>query len=161
IIDAYFAKKEYTQQTDEQDGTYTYTFANVNQNINKDTVAKIIKDKTDAALKSSKKYAKLETVKAALTKTSYAKGEKISFSVFKLGEEFKRINNAPLEDKVYLVAKAMLLDGKEATISIKEKDGIIKGSAEAVLPVLEMTEAHMNQTSSNLEVHGTEKTEFT
>src|SRR5690606_27452593 len=61
----------------------------------------------------------------------------------------------------YLVAKAMLLDGKEATISIKEKDGIIKGSAEAVLPVLEITEAHMNQTSSNLEVHGTEKTEFT
>ncbi|MFV0531527.1 MAG: M23 family metallopeptidase, partial [Flavobacteriales bacterium] len=160
LIDAYFAKKEYTKQTDEEAGTHEYTFANNNQNINKDNIARIIKDRIDASLKAEQKYAKLDTVKTALTKSNYAKGEKISFVVYKLGEEFKRINSAPLEDKVYLVATTMLLDGKQATITIKEKDGIIKGLADAVLNVLEITEEQMNQTSSQGEVQGTEKTEF-
>lgn len=140
VTDAYFAKKEYTKQTDEEAGTHEYTFANANANINKDNIAKIIKDKTNSTLKSSKKYAKLENVKTALTKTSYTKGEKISFSVFKLGADFKKIDSAAIEDKVYLVAKTYVLNGKEATITIKEKDGIIKGSAYASLPVLEITE---------------------
>ena len=48
----------------------------------------------------------------------------------------------------------------KATIIIKEKDGIIKGSAGAVLPVLEITEEQMEQKSNAEEVQGTEKTEF-
>ncbi len=56
----------------------------------------------------------------------------------------------------------MLLDGKQVTISIKEKDGIIKGTADAVLPVLEITEEQMEQkTPAGQAVSGTEKTVFT
>ncbi|EKB58889.1 hypothetical protein HMPREF9700_01736, partial [Bergeyella zoohelcum CCUG 30536] len=52
------------------------------------------------------------------------------------------------------------LEGKEASLTIKEKDGIIKGSAGALLPVLEITEEQMEQKSRSGEVAGTEKTEF-
>lgn len=54
-----------------------------------------------------------------------------------------------------------MLEGKQATIIIKEKDGIIKGSAGAVLPVLEITEEQMEQKATSGEVPGTEKTQFT
>ena len=37
-----------------------------------------------------------------------------------------------------------LLDGKEATITVKEKQGLIQGSEDAVLPLLEITEAQMD-----------------
>ncbi len=139
LLDAYFAKEEFTKETDETDGTYTYTFASNNNNINKDTVAQIIKGKVDPAVKKDKKYAKFETIKNALTKTSYARGETISFALYKLGPVFVKINNAPLEEEVYVVATTMLLDGKEVSIHIKEKEPLlIEGDAN--LPVLEAKE---------------------
>jgi len=160
LIDAYFAKKEFTLKTDEEAGTQTYTFTGSgNQNINKDNVAKIIKDKTDKAVVKDKKYSKLDIIKAALTKDSYNKGESITFKLYKLGPEFKKINSAQLEAKLYLVAKASGLNGKQATIIVKEKDGLFKGAPNAVLPMLEITEQQMEETSK--EVQGTEKTQFT
>jgi predicted chitinase len=139
LLDAFFAKEEFTQPTDEQDGTHTYGFARDNNNINKENIAKIIKGKVDSAVKKDKKYAKLDDIKNALTKTSYKKGESISFSLYKLGPVMVRINNAPLEEEVFVVAKTMLLDGKEVSINIKEKEEYLVAK-DANLPVMEAKE---------------------
>lgn len=162
LIDAYFAKKEYTLKTEEEAGTHTYTFTgSKNQNIDKEKVGKLIQEKVSKAVQKDKKYAKLESVKEALSKDSYNKGESITFKLHKLDAEFKRINGAQLEAKVYLVAKGVKLDGKQATITVKEKDGFIKGAPNAVLPLLEITEQQMEDNSKPKEVQGTEKTQFT
>ncbi|SMC86958.1 Peptidase family M23 [Chryseobacterium sp. YR221] len=128
-------------------------------------MAQTILNKIKENLKSSKKYTTLEVIAAALTAEAYGKDttnqKTVTFKTFKLGVDFKKVDSAPLDDKLYLVARTMLLDGKQVTISIKEKDGIIKGSADAVLPVLEITEEQMEQkTPAGGEVPGTEKTEF-
>ncbi len=136
LIDAYFAKEEFTKETTEKAGKQQYTFKNENKNIDKDKIATIIKKKVDADLKKDKKYSKLEDIKAALTKTTYAKNEVISFDVYKLGANFVKINNAPLEEEIYVVAKTVLLDGKEVNIKIKEKEEILIAKT-ADLPVQE------------------------
>ncbi len=165
LLDAYFAKKEYTKQTGEEAGTVEYTFGGngnkTSTDAEKEKIAKIIVGKSQiTSLKNKKEYTTVEAIKAALTADVYNKDQKITIKTFKLGEEFKRVNSAPLEDKLYLVATTSMLDGKEATIIIKEKDGIIKGSAGAVLPVLEITEEQMEQKTNTRELQGTEKTEF-
>lgn len=167
LLDAYFAKKEYTRQTGEAAGTFEYKIgSNGNKtsiDAEKENIAKIILAKPAVkALAAKKEYTTLEAIKQAFTKEVYNKDEKVTFQTFKLGAEFKKINNAPLEAKVYLVARTSGLNGKQATIIIKEKDGLIKGSTGAVLPVLEITDEQMEQASvSGDEVQGTEKTEFT
>jgi muramidase (phage lysozyme) len=128
IITAYFAKEEFTKETTDVDGQHQYTFANKNDNIDRNKIAGIIKKKVDVQVKANKKYAKLDDIKNALTSESYAKGATISFNLYKLGAEFKKINSAPLEEEVYVIAKTFLLDGKEVTITIKEKDAILVGS---------------------------------
>ncbi|QYS89198.1 hypothetical protein [Flavobacterium davisii] len=136
IIDAYFAKEEFTKETIEKTGNHQYIFKSDNKNIDKDKIATIIKKKVDADLKKDKKYSKLEDIKAALTKTTYAKNEVISFDLYKLGANFVKIKNAPLEDEIYVVAKTVLLDGKEVNIKIKEKEEILIAKT-ADLPVQE------------------------
>ena len=170
LLDAYFAKKEYTKLTGEEDGTHTYTFGGSKQNNKtstaeeKNKVARTIINKIKDSLKIQKKYTTPEIITAALTADAYGKdttnAKTVTFKTFKLGPEFKRVDNAPLEDKLYLVARTMLLDGKQVTISIKEKDGVIKGAAGAVLPVLEITEQQMEQKAPTGQVPGTEKAEF-
>ncbi|WP_395075707.1 peptidoglycan DD-metalloendopeptidase family protein [Flavobacterium sp.] len=139
IITAYFAKEEFTKETDEAAGEHKYTFANANKDIDKDKIAGIIKKKVDAQVKVDKKYAKLDDIKTALTETSYAKGAIITFNLCKLGANFIKINSAPLEEEVYVVAKTFLLDGKEVTLKIKEKDAVLVG-ADGDLNVLEAKE---------------------
>lgn len=139
IITAYFAKEEFTKETSESAGEYKYSFANNNDNIDKDKISAIIKKKVDDKVKSEKKYSKLEDIKNALTATSYKKNESISFNLYKLGSNFKKINDAPLEEEVFVVANTYLLNGKEVTIKIKEKDQVLVG-ADADLPVLESKE---------------------
>lgn len=139
LLDAFFAKEEFTQPTDDADGTYKYTFAKDNNNINKENIAKVIKGKVDPAVKKDKKYAKLDDIKNALSKTSYKKGESISFSLYKLGPVMVRINNAPLEEEIFVVAKTMLLDGKEVSINIREKEEYLVAK-DANLPVIEAKE---------------------
>lgn len=129
-------------------------------------MAQTILNKVKDSLKSQKKYTTLETIAATLTADAYGKdttNEKtVSFKTFKLGADFKKVDSAPLDDKLYLVARTMLLDGKQVTISIKEKDGIIKGTADAILPILEITEEQMAQKAPvEQAVPGTEKTVFT
>ncbi|MEY8761663.1 glycoside hydrolase family 19 protein [Chryseobacterium tongliaoense] len=139
LLDAYFAKEEFTDETSEVAGQHQYTFQNNNKNIDKDKIADIIKKKVNPQVKADKKYAKLDDIKNALTQTSYAKGESISFNLYKLGPKFVRINSAPLEEEIYVVATTMLLDGKEVSIHIKEKEAIFVGQ-DADLPVLEAKE---------------------
>ncbi|ANO47357.1 peptidase M23 [Flavobacterium columnare] len=136
IIDVYFAKEEFTKETTEKTGTHQYKFQNENKNIDKDKIATIIKKKVDEAIRKDKKYSKLDDIKAALTKTTYAKNEVISFDVYKLGSNLVKINNAPLEEEIYIVAKTVLLEGKEVNIKIKEKEEILIAKA-ADLPVQE------------------------
>lgn len=172
LLDAYFAKKEYIKQTGEEDGTHTYTFGGSKSGNKtgtaeeKNKVAQTILGKIKDSLKSQKKYTTLEVIAAALTAEAYGKDtvnqKTVTFKTFKLGADYKKVDSAPLDDKLYLIARTMLLDGKQVTISIKEKDGIIKGAADAVLPVLEITEEQMEQkTPAGQAVPGTEKTVFT
>lgn len=169
LLDAYFAKKEYTKQTGEAAGTLEYQFgSNGNKtatDAEKEKIAKIILGKPAVkALADKKEYTTLEAIKQALSKEVYNKDEKISFQTFKLGAELKKITSAPLDTKLYLVAKTAGsgLSDKQATIIIKEKDGLIKGSAGVVLPILEISEEQMDQaTPTTGEVPGTEKSEFT
>ncbi|MEI7488815.1 MAG: glycoside hydrolase family 19 protein, partial [Chryseobacterium sp.] len=139
LLDAYFAKEEFKKETADVAGQHKYTFQSNNNNIDKDKIAAIIKPKVDAAVKNYKKYAKLDDIKNALTQTSYKKGESITFNLYKLGPEFVRINSAPLEEEVYVVARTMLLDGKEVSINIREKEKIVV-EKDANLPVLEAKE---------------------
>lgn len=168
LLDVYFAKKEFTKETGIVDGEYTYAFGGKksgNKTVTieeKKKVAEVIIKNIKEKLKNEKKYTTLETISEALIANEYGKdttNEKtIRFTTYKLGEDYKKIDSIPLGEKLYLVAKTMLLDGKEVTISIKEKDGIIKGYADAILPVMEITEEQMAQTTG--EINGTEKTEF-
>lgn len=139
IITAYFAKEEFTLETAEVADQHEYKFKNKNANIDKDKIAAIIKKNVDPQVKASKKYAKLDDIKNALTKSTYGQGESISFNLYKLGANFIKINSAPLEEEVYVVAKTFLLDGKEVSIKIKEKESILE-EADADLTVLEAKE---------------------
>lgn len=164
LTDAYFAKKEFTKKTGENAATFAYEIkSNGNKTgtaAEKKKIAGIILNKPELkALTAKKEYTTEEAIIQALTKNVYNSGDKVTFQTYKLGPEFKRIQSAPLEDKVYLVATGYLLEGKQGTITIKEKDGILKGAPDAVLPVIEITEQQMED--SNAKVDGTEKTTFT
>ncbi|WP_223150991.1 lysozyme family protein [Flavobacterium ajazii] len=139
IISAYFAKEEFTKETTEIDGQHEYKFANPNIKYDKNKIAGIIKSKVDTLVKADKKYAKLDDIKNALVEESYAKDTTITFNLCKLGAEYKKINSAPLEEEVYVIAKTFLLDGKEISITIKEKETIIV-DADVAVPVLEAKE---------------------
>lgn len=164
LIDAYFAKKEFTKKTGEAAGTLEYEIkSNGNKTgtaAEKKNIAGIILNKPEVkALTAKKEYTTEEAIIQALTKEVYNKNDKVSIPTFKLGTEFKKIQSAPLEEKVYLVATGYLLEGKQATITIKEKDGILKGAPDAVLPVIEITEQQMDDPAAAVE--GTEKSTFT
>jgi predicted chitinase len=139
IVTAYFAKEEFIKETTEVDGQHEYKFANPNIKYDKNKIAGIIKSKVDALVKADKKYAKLDDIKNALVEESYEKDATITFNLCKLGAEYKKINSAPLEEEVYVVAKTFLLDGKEVSITIKEKDAVL-GETDADLTVLEAKE---------------------
>lgn len=139
LTDVYFAKEEFTLQTNEAAGQYQYTFKSDNNNIDKDKIATLIKSKVDTAVRAEKKYSKLDNIKTLLTKTSYKKNEVLTISLFKLGPEFIRINSMPIGEEVYVVAKTFLLDGKEVIINIKEKETLFV-EKDVDLPVMEAKE---------------------
>ncbi len=172
VTDAYFAKKEFTRLTGEEDGEHTYTFGGTKANNKTSTAAEkekvanaiLTNGKVNDTLKTSKKYTTKEAIVAALTANEYGKdsadNKTVKFKTFKLGEEFRKIASAPIEDKVYLVAKTYFLEGKTATITVKEKDGLIKGTADAILPLSEISEAKMASKEALTEADRTEKTSF-
>lgn len=139
IITAYFAKEEFSLETAEVADQHEYKFKNKNANIDKNKIAAIIKKNVDPQVKADKKYAKLDDIKNALTERTYEKGASISFNLYKLGANYIKINSAPLEEEVYVVAKTFLLDGKEVSLTIKEKETILI-DADANVPVLEAKE---------------------
>ncbi|WP_281310412.1 peptidoglycan DD-metalloendopeptidase family protein [Flavobacterium flavigenum] len=138
IFTAYFAKEEFSLETTDIAGQHEYKFKTSNTNVNKDNIARIIKNRVDPLVKADKKYAKLDDIKNALG-SSYEEGQTISFNLYKLGAKFIKINSAPLEEEVYVVAKTFLLDGKEVSITIKEKETIVV-DGDAAVPVLEAKE---------------------
>ncbi len=126
FLKAYFAKEEFSLETDEAAGEHEYKFQKVNNAIKKDITASIIKKRVDAQVKADKKYAKLDDIKNVLTEGSnYGIDAVISFPLCKLGAKFIKINSAPLEEEVYVVAETFLLDGKEVSIKIKEKEALL------------------------------------
>ena len=141
LVDAYFAKEEFKKETSETAGQHTYTFQKPNKDVDKekDEIAGIIKKRVDEKVKKDKKYAKLDDIKNALTQKTYAKGTSISFNLYKLGPEYVKINNAPLEEEVYVVAKTVNLDEKEVTIKIREKEAVLMAK-DADVKVLEAKE---------------------
>lgn len=139
IITAYFAKEEFSLETAEVADQHEYKFKTRNANIDKDKIAAIIKKNVDAQVKADKKYAKLDEIKNALTENTYGIGDPVTFNLYKLGANYIKINSAPLEEEVYVVAKTFLLDGKEVSITIKEKETILI-DADANVPVLEAKE---------------------
>ncbi|WP_205728657.1 PAAR-like protein [Flavobacterium sp. J27] len=171
VLAAYFAKKEYIEKTTEDGGAYTYTFGGTKANnktsttAEKEAVAQAIltKGKVNDKLKAEKKYTTKEAIVESLTASEYGRdtesNKTVELKTFKLGPKFIRINSAPLEAKVYLVVETGSLNGKSVKVSIKEKDGIIKGSADSILPVIQITEQQMDDDSASGE--GTEKSEFT
>jgi predicted chitinase len=138
ILTAYFAKEEFSLETAEVDGRHEYKFKTKYTSVDKDSIAPIIKKRVDALVKADKKYAKLDDIKNALG-SSYEVGDPVSFNLCKLGAKFIKINSAPLEEEVYVVAKTFLLDGKEVSIKIKEKDSILV-ETDADVTVLEAKE---------------------
>lgn len=166
LIDAYFAKKEYTKKTTVSAGNFVYTILKNNNrtatDAQKTSIATAILGKPNVQdLVKEKRYTTIEAIKAGLTQAVYNENDTVTFETFKLEAEFVKVNSAPLESKLYLVAKAYVLEDKQATITVKEKDGLIKGAADAVLPILELTEEEMEQTATSGTVPGTEKLEFT
>lgn len=169
LIDAYFAKVEYIESGNEvaaeEGGEYKFSRAKeyngtTNSRYTKQGDAKFIYDKTKSTLNQKKQFTTIEEIVSKLPDRISA-DQIIKFKTFKMQRSFKKIQSAPLEEKVYLVTTSYLLDGKEAKIIIKEKDGIIKGSADAALPVLELTEAQMEQSEPLKEEERIEKSEFT
>ncbi|MCU7618769.1 peptidoglycan DD-metalloendopeptidase family protein [Chryseobacterium sp. PBS4-4] len=138
LLDAYFAKEEFTKETNESAGNYTYKFLKDNARVNKDEIAGIIKGKIEGSLRAEKKYVKLNDIKNALS-SSYVKDSTISFAIYKLGVAYKKITNSPLEDDVFVVAQTMKLDGKQVTVKIKEKEALLVGDSNNV-SVLEAKE---------------------
>ena len=140
IIAAYFAKEEFTIKTDEKVGTQYYRFKNEQKKgFDKERTAVIIMEKVTALVKADKKYVKTEDIKKALVEKSYKIDDPISFNLYKLGANYIRLNSAPLEEEVYVVANTYLLDGKEVIIKIKEKEAILV-DANADVVVLEAKE---------------------
>lgn len=58
------------------------------------------------------------------------------------------------------MAKTYFLEGKTATITVKEKDGLIRDAVDAVIPLSEISEAKMASTVALTEADRTEKTSF-
>lgn len=165
LTTAYFAKKVYTVKTGKEIGSIDYQFQFNNNRTateaQKQTIAEtIIEKQIIKDLVKEKQYTTLNAIKEALTKDVYQKDEIIKIKTFELGAEFQKIDSAPLEDKVYLVANGVMLDGKEATIIVKEKDGLLKGSEEAILSFIQITEAQMDSSEPIPEEQRNEKNEF-
>lgn len=174
LAEAYFGKKEYTVETDEEAGSYIYTFKNPHPKNSSATphgepgsilaleIMKLIAEE----LKQKRQYAKQDPIAAALQKQAkktkganvwYVKGEKVTFPVYRLAPNFKRIDHAAWEEKVYLVAKTYRLNGCEGQIEVKEKEPVVNGKDQS-LPLLLLTEAQMNSTDNK--VDGIETTVF-
>jgi murein DD-endopeptidase MepM/ murein hydrolase activator NlpD len=165
IITAYFAKEEFTKETTDDAGNYDYKFGGTKAKNKtgtpeeKATVADAIltKGKINDKLKAEKRYTTKEAIVEALTKVEYGidttDAKTVAVKTFKLGANFIKINSAPLEEEVYVVAKTYLLDGKEVTITIKEKEAVLV-AANGDLTVLEAKENGAEITALKATVEG-------
>lgn len=165
LTTAYFAKKVYTVQTTSNPKTIPYRFQHDNNRTGNDEqkqrIAQAIMNKQVIKdLEKEKRYTTIDLIKQALVNEVYNSNEVINIQTYDLGPDFVKIDNAPLEEKVYLVANGVMLDGKEATIVVKEKDGLLKGSEGATLQLVELTEEQMDSTEVIPEDDLNEKTEF-
>jgi murein DD-endopeptidase MepM/ murein hydrolase activator NlpD/muramidase (phage lysozyme) len=106
-----------------KDGTFTYTFGGNNDTSDKDkkaSIAEAIVQNSKDELAKDKKFAKTDTVAAALSKSSYNKGDTVTFDAFKSVEELWWIH-AKCTGKEEIEADFLKKDGKYFKIE-KRKD---------------------------------------
>lgn len=91
--------------------------------------------------RESHRHAKKETILDALEdqKVKCMKGDKVTFALYKLEATYTKIHSASWGEEVYLVAYAMGLDGKEVTLTIREKEPVVVAE-NANVPVMEAKE---------------------
>jgi predicted chitinase len=97
-----------------KDGTFTYTFGGNNDTSDKDkkaSIAEAIVQNSKDELAKDKKFAKNNTVTAALSKSSYNKGDTVTFDAFKSVEELWWIH-AECTGKEEIEADFLKKDGK-------------------------------------------------
>lgn len=160
IEDAYFAKKQYTKQSDKFAGTFTYPFNyknNTEGRERKESIAKVILGNIEKELEQDKRYTTIELIVNSLSKDIYNPNDKVEFETYELEPEFEKIDNAAIEEKLYLVVKTSGLDNEEVEVTIKEKDGNITSKPDGALSVLMLTEEQME--TSNSEVDNVEGNE--
>ncbi|GAA0872267.1 hypothetical protein GCM10009117_14140 [Gangjinia marincola] len=141
ILDAYFAKKEYRPRGNEVSRSYTYSFNNPQDTATeaeKREIARQIISLKSAEWKETKEFAYDAIIAQALIKTRYDSQDTVTFDLYKLQPEFRKITAAPLESVVYVFARTSNLDEKEMTITIHEKEQLLVDE-ESPLPVLEVT----------------------
>lgn len=79
-------------------------------------------------------YTNIKAIKETLTKSSYKKGEIISYKVFKKEKYSKRINEASIGQKVNLVASfGGCPDGQNITFKIYEKSPLLVASGQELI----------------------------
>jgi predicted chitinase len=97
-----------------KDGSFTYTFGGNNDTSDKDkkaSIAEAIVQNSKDELAKDKKFAKTDTVAAALSKSSYNKGDTVTFDAFKSVEELWWIH-AECTGKEEIEADFLKKDGK-------------------------------------------------
>ncbi|AEH02108.1 M23 family metallopeptidase [Lacinutrix sp. 5H-3-7-4] len=140
IHDAYFAKEEYVKSNDSAgNGEYTFKNDNAITDQNRANIASIIVTNINPTLENDKKYAKEESIISILTNDSYSKDEVITFELHKLKKDYVKIEFSGLSSEVFVIAKSFNLLGKEATITIHEKEELLV-EKDAPLNVIEAKE---------------------
>ncbi len=160
ITSVYFAKEEFEdigeEVASEQGAEYSFKNAKEYKESNshrytKQGDAEYIYDKIKNELDSKNEFTTIEEIKSKIPDSIDA-GTTLKFKTFKKQPTFKKIDSAPLGENLFLVATTVGLEGKEVSLTIKEKEGLIKGSKDAILPSLEVADSESEE--------GAEKTTF-
>ena len=127
ITNAYFAEQA-EREVLADSGTYKF-FSNITQTATaqqKTKIAKIILKNIKDKNPHGEKYPTEASIKEALTKESYNKGDTITFKRFKKEKYSKRINEASIGQKVTLVATLSGCPaGQNVTFKIYEKSPML------------------------------------
>ncbi|GAA4107032.1 hypothetical protein GCM10022393_01920 [Aquimarina addita] len=155
INDAYFAKEEYVNEGNEPGSPYEYEYGNNDKNYKAnpeklDGDVDHILNASLSVLDPRKEYVTKDIIKSKLEGNSYSAHQVVSFETYKKTPRYVKIENAPLEAEVYIVAKTTNLDEETVTITIQEKEELLVGK-DAPLPVLEMPEEEENAEESTTE----------
>ncbi len=135
ITNAYFAEQA-EREVLADSGTYKF-FSNLTQTATaqeKTKIAKIILKNIKDKNPHGEKYPTEASIKEALTKDKYNKGETITFKCFKKEKYSKRINEASIGQKVTLVATLSGCPaGQNVTFKIYEKSPMLMAAGKELV----------------------------